>query len=131
MFINKLKITHKIAVLIIIGIIISVSFAFLNIVMGSRQIDTLENIYDGNVTPLDNLRKIQLSFREIEFYIISQHCGLAREVEKAASNLSGLAMNVTGQTRHFKTETGDSDEPGQENSESKEIHTTDDFAQNI
>ncbi|MEW6599973.1 MAG: methyl-accepting chemotaxis protein [Nitrospirota bacterium] len=69
MFINKLKITHKVVVIVTVGIIISVSFAFLNMVMGNKQIDTLENIYTGNVTPLDNLRKIQLGFREIEFYM--------------------------------------------------------------
>ncbi|MBI5663746.1 MAG: methyl-accepting chemotaxis protein [Nitrospirae bacterium] len=70
MFFSKLKITHKVTAIIMTGIIISVSFAFLNMVMGNRQIDTLENIYNGNVAPLDNLRKIQLSFREIEFYMV-------------------------------------------------------------
>jgi methyl-accepting chemotaxis protein len=38
-----------------------------SIFQGSKQTNTLENIYSNNVIPLDNLRGIQLEFREIEY----------------------------------------------------------------
>ncbi len=100
MFFKKLKITHKVAVIIITGIIISVSFALLNIVMGNRQINTLENIYNGNVTPLDNLRKIQLSFREIEFYMVGvksdvvSPVGAGKHLEQQLKDIEDLWSEV-------------------------------------
>ncbi len=69
MKLNKLKITHKISIIIMLGIIIGGALAVQNIYSGNKQIGTLESIFNDNVTPLDNLRKIQLSFREIEFYM--------------------------------------------------------------
>ncbi|RJR20462.1 MAG: methyl-accepting chemotaxis protein, partial [Nitrospiraceae bacterium] len=100
MFINKLKITHKVAVIIITGIIISGSFALLNMTMGNRQIDTLESIYNENVTPLDNLRKIQLSFREIEFYMtgvmadVVAPVGAGKHLEQQLKDIEGLWSEV-------------------------------------
>ncbi|NOZ69125.1 MAG: methyl-accepting chemotaxis protein, partial [Deferribacteres bacterium] len=67
MSLNNLKITHKILAVVVTGIIISASFALLTTIIGRQQINTLENIYNKNVLPLDNLRRIQLFFREIEF----------------------------------------------------------------
>jgi methyl-accepting chemotaxis protein len=69
MLLTNLKITHKVTIIIVIGIIIAGSLAIQNITIGKKQISALETIYNDNVTPLDNLRKIQLSFREIEFYM--------------------------------------------------------------
>ena len=67
MFLNNLKITHKILAVVVAGIIISASFALLTTIIGRRQINILETIYNNNVIPLNNLRRIQLFFREIEF----------------------------------------------------------------
>ena len=67
MFIRKMKIAHKILAVIMSGIAISALFAAGAVMMGTRQTQTLERIYTENVTPLDNLRKIQLTFRELEF----------------------------------------------------------------
>ncbi len=69
MLLANLKITYKVTIIVIIGIIIAGALTIQNITMGKKQISTLETIYNDNVTPLDNLRKIQLSFREIEFYM--------------------------------------------------------------
>lgn len=63
MFIRKLKITHKIMGIIATGIIISMSFAILAVTFGQKQ----SNTYLEQITPLDNFRKIQLIFRELEF----------------------------------------------------------------
>ena len=102
MYKKRFKITHKIAVVVIAGIIISVSFALLNVVMGNKQVDTLENIYNENVTPLDNLRKIQLSFREIEFYMagvksdVVAPVGAGKHLEKQLKDIEVLWSEVRG-----------------------------------
>ncbi len=67
MLLQKLKISHKILAVIISGIIISTSFAALAVMVGKHETKTLASIYNENVTPLDNLRNIQLIFRELEF----------------------------------------------------------------
>jgi methyl-accepting chemotaxis protein len=64
---KKLKITHKIIGVIIAGIIIATAFAVGAVLMGENQTNRLESIYLENVRPLDNLRRIQLIFREIEY----------------------------------------------------------------
>ena len=64
---KKLKITHKVLSVIIAGIIISSVFALIAVRTGQKQTSTLESIYIENVTPLDQLRRIQLYFREIDY----------------------------------------------------------------
>jgi methyl-accepting chemotaxis protein len=66
-FLRRLKILHKILAVIVAGIIISSIFAITAVLVGKNETKTLESIYSKNVTPLDNLRKIQLMFRELEF----------------------------------------------------------------
>ena len=63
----KVKISHKLIILILIGTITLSVFAIGSVILGQKQIDTLEHIYVDNVIPLDKLRKIQLIFRETEF----------------------------------------------------------------
>jgi methyl-accepting chemotaxis protein len=67
MFLKKMKISHKILSVIIAGVIISAFFASWAVLIGKKETKTLARIYNENVTPLDNLRNIQLTFREIEF----------------------------------------------------------------
>lgn len=66
MFLKRLKIVHKILVVIICGIMISIIFAGTAIFIGKNDTKTLESIYMDNVTPLDSLRRIQLIVRELE-----------------------------------------------------------------
>ena len=42
-------------------------FTVLTVTLGKRQLHTLDDIYDKKVIPLDKLRNIQLTFRELEF----------------------------------------------------------------
>ena len=63
----KIKISHKLIILILIGTITLSGFAAGSVMLGQKQINTLEHIYVDNVIPLDQLRKIQLIFRETEF----------------------------------------------------------------
>ncbi len=66
---NKIKITHKVLSVIIAGIIISSIFAVIAVQSGQRQTSTLESIYNENVIILDNIRRIQLYFREIDYHM--------------------------------------------------------------
>ncbi len=102
MIFKKLKITHKVTIIIVSGIIIAGALAVQNITMGNRQIETLETIYNDNVTPLDNLRKIQLSFREIEFYMtgvtsdVVAPIGAGKHLEKQVKDIEILWNDVSG-----------------------------------
>ncbi len=64
---KKIKITQKVLSVIIAGIIISSVFAFIAVQTGQKQTKTLESIYNENVIILDNIRRIQLYFREIDY----------------------------------------------------------------
>jgi methyl-accepting chemotaxis protein len=63
----KVKISHKIIILTLIGTISLSIFAAGAVLLGKTEIRALSYIYEYNVVPLDQLRKIQLIFREIEF----------------------------------------------------------------
>ena len=67
MFLQKIKISHKVLIVIISGIIISASFAAWSVLVNKKEATTLASIYNENVTPLNHLKNIQLIFREIEF----------------------------------------------------------------
>jgi len=64
---SKVKIRDKILFLTISSIIIFISFSVGTVLMGKKQIETLEDIYIQKVVPLDQMRSIQLIFRETEF----------------------------------------------------------------
>lgn len=97
---NRLKITHKISIIILLGIIIAGALAVQNIYMGNKQISTLEGIFHDNVIPLDNLRKIQLSFREIEFYMtgvtadVVAPVGAGMHLKKQLTNIESLWTEI-------------------------------------
>jgi methyl-accepting chemotaxis protein len=67
MFLQKIKITQKVIVVIVTSILISSVFATGGIIMGKKQTSILRSIYEDNVTPLDKFRNIQLTFRELEY----------------------------------------------------------------
>lgn len=67
MFLNRLKISHKVLFIIASGLVVLMSFTAWTILSGRSQIQTLKEIYDDKVRPLDELRSIQLLFREIEY----------------------------------------------------------------
>jgi methyl-accepting chemotaxis protein len=68
-FLNNIKISHKILLLTITGLLLCVGFGGNTVLVGKQQIKTLDEIYNGKVIPLDNLRKIQLTFRELEYHM--------------------------------------------------------------
>ncbi|MBC8414763.1 MAG: methyl-accepting chemotaxis protein [Nitrospira sp.] len=100
MFLNKLKISHKIIVVITAGILISSAFAVLTVYMGKGQINRLESIYKKNVIPLDNLRRIQMIFRELEFYMtgvtsdVVAPIGAGMHLEKSIADIDQLWIDL-------------------------------------
>ena len=67
MFLQSVKISHKVLFVIGLALLTFITFAFVAISMGNKQLHTLDEIYSEKVVPLDNLRKIQLNLREIEY----------------------------------------------------------------
>jgi len=67
MIFQQVKITHKVIAIIAAGVCMGAMLVGWSIFQGNKQTNTLENIYSNNVIPLDNLRGIQLEFREIEY----------------------------------------------------------------
>ena len=63
----KVKISHKIIVLTLIGTVALSVFAVGAVILGKTEIKALKHIYEENVIPLNQMRKIQLIFRETEF----------------------------------------------------------------
>lgn len=68
-FLSSIKIRDKIIFLSLAGIIVFITFSFGAVYIGKKQINTLEDIYENKIVPLDKLRTIQLVFRETEFRI--------------------------------------------------------------
>jgi methyl-accepting chemotaxis protein len=64
---SSIKISQKILVLILAGVTGGIILAATTIIIARDQVRTLEDIYKAKVVPLDNLRRIQLIFRELEF----------------------------------------------------------------
>jgi len=64
---SGIKIRDKILFLTLVGIAVFVVFSVGAVIMGKKQIHTLESRYREYTQPLDKLRKIQLVFRETEF----------------------------------------------------------------
>jgi methyl-accepting chemotaxis protein len=63
---SGVKIRNKIFFLTIAGILVFILFSLGAYIVGKSEIRALERMYASDVVPLDNLRKIQLAFREIE-----------------------------------------------------------------
>ncbi|HEB74748.1 MAG TPA: methyl-accepting chemotaxis protein [Nitrospirae bacterium] len=67
MLLNRLKIVHKLLIVVGVGLVAIIAYGVVTVAMGRKQINTLEVIYNQKVKPLDNLRNIQLVFRELEY----------------------------------------------------------------
>ena len=73
---SNMKIAHKVIAVIVIGILTGSVIALGAIILGEKDAGRLESIYIHNVRPLDNLRNIQLTFREIEYRMAGVQAGL-------------------------------------------------------
>jgi len=91
MFLKKMKISHKVSFVIILSLVVFITFTIGTIMMGNKQLDTLEEIYAQKVVPLDNLRKIQLIFRELEYRM----AGVTANIVAAIGSGEHLKLSLT------------------------------------
>jgi methyl-accepting chemotaxis protein len=73
---TRVKIRHKIFALAVISSLVLIMITGGGVIMGQKQINTLKVIYMDNFIPLDQLRKIQLKFREIELRMGGSMAGI-------------------------------------------------------
>jgi len=96
MSLGNIKISHKILFVVIAAIVLCAGFGITTLTLGKKQIKTLEEIYKEKVVPLDNLRKIQLVFRELEYRMAAvvadmiAPIGSGEHLKQAAPELTGL-----------------------------------------
>ena len=83
MNLSKLKVSSRLLIMVLSGILLTSVFTVMIVQTGRSNIDTLEEIYESNVLPLDNLRKVQLLFREIEFRMAAVMSELAAPIGAA------------------------------------------------
>ncbi len=81
MLLKRLKISHKITVLIAAGIILATIFAAWAVQISRKDTKVLEKIYLENLGPLDNLRGIQLVFRELEYRMAGVQADVVAAIE--------------------------------------------------
>ncbi len=110
---SDIKISHKMTFMMVSVLLVFAGLTFTTYKMGGRQVETLDTIYKDNVLPLDELRNIQLMFREIEFRMTGvasdmiaspgagEHLKLAlssidKSWKKVKSSLSGTDGNLYG-----------------------------------
>jgi len=67
MFKGKAKISQKLFIILATALVVFGVFTVITLYSGRGQVKTLEEIYEHKLLPLDSLRRIQLTFREIEF----------------------------------------------------------------
>ena len=107
MFLKNLKISHKILIVIISGIIASSAFAFWSVTVARKGTNTLQDIYIKNVIPLDNLRSIQLIFRELEYRMVGviadavAAIGSGHHLEESMSKLDTLVTDVHKEMKSY------------------------------
>ena len=107
MFLKRLKISHKVLSVIVSGIIISAFFASWAVFVGKKGTRTLASIYNENVTPLDNLRNIQLIIREIDFRMTGVQAdvvgaiGSGKHLEEALKDIEAAWDNVRNATSDY------------------------------
>ncbi len=107
MFFKKLKISYKILAVIVSGILLSVFFASWSVYSGKKETKTLASIYNENVTPLDNLRNIQLMFREVEFRMTGVQAdvvgaiGSGTHLKKSLGNIETSWKNIKSAIRDY------------------------------
>jgi len=106
MFLKNLKISHKILIVIITGIIASSAFAFWSVMITRKGTNTLHDIYVKNVIPLDNMRSIQLIFRELEYRMVGVTAdavaaiGSGHHLEESMTKLDILVTDIHNEMKN-------------------------------
>ncbi len=64
---DRIKISHRLWAIVITGLIIFSLFGIYSYINNKHYIETLHSVYQDELLPLNNLRLIQMKFREIEY----------------------------------------------------------------
>jgi methyl-accepting chemotaxis protein len=108
LFLKRMKIAYKVLAVIVCGILISSFFAAWAVFAGKKETKTLASIYQENVTPLDNLRRIQLIFRELEFRMTGVQAdviaaiGSAPHLEQSLQDVDAAWGNVKNSLENYE-----------------------------
>jgi methyl-accepting chemotaxis protein len=89
MFIKKaianIKISHKILFIISLSALLFCLYSVGIILINNSTSKILEQGYSQRLLPLENLRNLELIFREIEYYLMGTHAGIVDQSDSAAS----------------------------------------------
>ncbi|UCE72172.1 MAG: methyl-accepting chemotaxis protein [Nitrospiraceae bacterium] len=110
MIFQQVRITHKVIAIIAAGLLMGVTLIAWSIFTGKRQVDTLENIYVKNVIPLDNLRGIQLEFREIEYRMAGVQADVVGAIN-SGTNLKESLLRIESLWENVQKEIGNNQLP--------------------
>ena len=108
MFLKNLKISHKILIIVISGIMASSAFALWSVIVAKKGTNTLQDIYVQNVIPLDNMRNIQLIFRELEYRMVGvvadavAAIGSGHHLEESMTSLDALVTDVHKEMKNYE-----------------------------
>ncbi len=83
---RSLKISHKLIIMSVTGLFFIAVFCVSAIVMGKGQYNSLNEVYENNLKPLDSLRNIQLILREIDYQMV----GVISSAESSQTALAHL-----------------------------------------
>ncbi|NOY64460.1 MAG: hypothetical protein GXO97_03560, partial [Nitrospirae bacterium] len=70
MVLKNVKISHKLIFMTAVALVVLLSFGGIGIYMGKSQLESLRSVYNEMMTPLDNLRRMQLIFREVDYQMV-------------------------------------------------------------
>lgn len=86
MVLKKVKISHKLIFMTVAALVVLLLFGSIGIYMGKSQLESLRSVYNEKMTPLDNLRRVQLIFREVDYQMVGV-ISTAESSEKAVVHL--------------------------------------------
>ncbi len=86
MRLKNVKISHKLVFMTVAALVVLLLFGGIGIYMGKSQLESLRSVYNEKMTPLDNLRRMQLIFRELDYQMVGV-ISAAESSQKAAVHL--------------------------------------------
>ncbi len=86
MRLKNIKISHKLMFMTLAALLVLLLFGLVSVYMGKSQLRSLKIVYNEKMVPLDNLRKMQLIFREIDYQMVGV-ISAAESSQKAAEHL--------------------------------------------
>lgn len=90
MMTRSIKISHKLAIMTISGLLVLICIGLTGVYIGKTGIKAIKDIYAGKMLPLDQLRTLQTIFREIDYQMV----GVISAAESSQTALVHLDKSV-------------------------------------